>query len=75
MSASTASPCQWGLALTRAILLKRRRQLASLAQPARRLAAVRVSLPHLRTSRNQSIARWLTVIALSLLVLTAALVF
>jgi hypothetical protein len=33
------------------------------------------SQPHLRSSRDQSIARWLVVIALGLCVLTAALAF
>jgi hypothetical protein len=75
MSGSTASPCRWGLALIQAILANRHRQPANLTQPARRLAAVRVSVPHLRTSRNQSTARWLIVFAVSLFVVTATLAF
>jgi hypothetical protein len=33
------------------------------------------SYPHLRSSRDQSIARWLIVIAVGLFMLTAALAF
>jgi hypothetical protein len=64
------------LAPTRSILAERHRRLTHLARLARRLTAMRsYSVPHLRASRNQSIARWLIVIAVSLFMLTAALAF